>query len=545
MFEGSRGPDLTDIPSAVAKPKRRSSPQLVWLVPIVAVLIGGWLAVKTILEKGPTATITFKTAEGLEAGKTKVKYKNVEIGEVRTIGLSDDRSQIIVTVEFAKHAEDFLVDDTRFWVVRARVGGGQISGLGTLFSGAYIGLDIGRSTTKRNEFTGLEIPPIVTIDQPGRHFILRSDDLGSADLGTSIFFRHTQVGSVVAHELDQNGKGVTIKVFVNAPFDQYVNANTRFWDAGGIDMTLDASGVKVDTQSVISILLGGVAFESPAGTGAFPEADPDTVFRLFASRAAAMKQPDREMREFAMYFSEPLRGLTVGAPVEVNGLLVGEVKNIGFEYDARLKKISFPVDVAIFPGRLRALSQEGMAEPTPAEWKARMDTLVEQGLRGQLKTGSLLTGQLYVAVDFFPNAAPAKIDWMKKLPVFPTQPGTLVELQATLMNISKKLENMPIEQISADLRQALQSLNRTLVSADHAVKRMDKELAPAAKSTLEDARRMLNTAERTLASDAPLQQDLRTSLRDLSRASQSLRELTDLLDRQPESLIRGKKEFKR
>jgi len=186
-----------------------------------------------------------------------------------------------------------------------------------------------------------------------------------------------------------------------------------------------------------------------------------------------------------------------------------------------------------------------MAEPTPAEWKARMDTLVEQGLRGQLKTGSLLTGQLYVAVDFFPNAAPAKIDWMKKLPVFPTQPGTLVELQATLMNISKKLENMPIEQISADLRQALQSLNRTLVSADHAVKRMDKELAPAAKSTLEDARRMLNTAERTLASDAPLQQDLRTSLRDLSRASQSLRELTDLLDRQPESLIRGKKEFKR
>ena len=207
MFEGSRGSDLTDIPSAVAQPKRRSSPQLIWLVPIVAVLIGGWLAVKTILEKGPTVTITFKTAEGLEAGKTKVKYKNVDVGEVRAIVLSEDHSHIIVTVEFAKQAESFLVDDTRFWVVRARAGGGQISGLGTLFSGAYIGLDIGHSSTKSSEFTGLEIPPIVTGDQPGRHFILRADDSGSVDVGTALFFRHTHVGTVVAHELDPGRQG--------------------------------------------------------------------------------------------------------------------------------------------------------------------------------------------------------------------------------------------------------------------------------------------------------------------------------------------------
>src|SRR6185295_13148416 len=192
-----------------------------------------------------------------------------------------------------------------------------------------------------------------------------------------LFFRHTQVGTVVAHELDQDGKGVTIKVFVNAPYDQYINANTRFWDAGGIDITLDASGVKVDTQSVISILLGGVAFESPVGTGALPEADPDTVFHLYPGRAVAMKQPDQEMRVFTMYFWEPLRGLTVGAPVEVNGLLVGEVKNIGMYYDARLKKASFPIDVAVFPGRLRALSPEGHLDQTPAEQKARIDALVE------------------------------------------------------------------------------------------------------------------------------------------------------------------------
>jgi paraquat-inducible protein B len=545
MFEGSRGPDFTDIPSAVAVSKRRRPPQLIWLIPIVAVLIGGWLAVKSILDKGPTVTITFKTAEGLEAGKTKVKYKNVDIGEVKSLVLSEDHSKIIVTVEFEKQAQNFLVDDTRLWVVRPRAGGGQISGLGTLFSGAYIGLDIGHSSTKKREFTGLEIPPIVTEDEPGRQFMLRADDLGSLDVGTTVFYRHTQVGHVVAHELDQDGKGATAKFFVNAPHDQYVNANTRFWDAGGIDLTIDASGVKVDTQSVLSILAGGLAFEAPAGTGALPEADTDTVFHMYSSRAAAMKQPDREMLMFTMYFGDSLRGLTVGAPVELNGVEIGEVKSIRTEFSEQAQHFVFPVDVAVFPGRLRTMSRVGIADPTPAEQKGRIDKYVEGGLRAQLKTGSLLTGQMYIALDLFPKADPAKIDWTKSPPVFPTQPGTMVELQAALMKISKKLEDMPIEQISGDLRQALQSLNRTLVSAEQMVKRMDKEVAPAAKSALDDARRMLNTANQTLASDAPLQQDLRTSLRELSRAAESLRELTDLLERQPESLIRGKKESKR
>ena len=233
------------------------------------------------------------------------------------------------------------------------------------------------------------------------------------DVGTALFFRHTPVGTVVAHELDQDGKGVTVKVFVNAPHDQYVSANTRFWDASGIDMTLDASGVKVDTQSILSIMLGGIAFESPAGTEALPEADPDTVFHIYSSRAAAMKQPDIEMLVFTMYFEESLRGLTVGAPVELNGVEIGEVKKIMTGYDIQMGRWRFPVDVSVFPGRLRAMVRGGGTVPTPAEQKVRIDNYVANGLRGQLKTGSLLTGQMYVALDLFPNAAPAKIDWTK------------------------------------------------------------------------------------------------------------------------------------
>jgi len=545
MFEGSRGPDLSDIPSAVARPKRKSSPQLIWLIPIVAVLIGGWLAVKTILEKGPTITITFKTAEGIEAGKTKVKYKNIDIGEVKSVGFSKDLENIVLTVEMNKGAAPHLVEDVRFWIVKPRISGGQVSGIGTLFSGSYVEMDRGKSSTMREHFEGLEIQPAVTGDMEGRQFVLHGSDLGSHDVGTPVLFRRIQVGKVAVNELNKDGSGVTLKIFVESPYDKFVNSNTRFWDVSGIDITADAQGVKVNTDGLMAILLGGVAFEAPAGSEALPQADPDTVFSLFPSRTAAMKQPDAEMLMFTMYFGESLRGLTVGAPVELNGVGIGEVKSIKTEYNEQMSHFVFPVDVAIFPGRLRAMSRVGIADPTPAEQKARIDKFVEDGLRAQLKTGSLLTGQMYIGLEIFPKAAPAKIEWTKSPAVFPTQPGTMVELQATLMNISKKLEDMPIGQISADLRTALQSLNRTLVGAEQMVKRMDKEVTPAAKSALDDARRMLNTANQTLASDAPLQQDLRTSLRELSRAAESLRELTDLLERQPESLIRGKKESKR
>ena len=545
MFEGSRGPDFTDVPSAVAVSKRRKSPQLIWLIPIVAVLIGGWLAVKTILEQGPTITITFKTAEGIEAGKTKVKYKSIDIGEVKSVGFSKDLEHIVLKVEMNKGVAPHLVEDVRFWIVKPRISGGQVSGIGTLFSGSYIEMDRGKSSTRRENFEGLEMQPAVTGDMPGRQFVLQGKDLGSHDVGTPVLFRRIQVGKVAVNELSQDGSGITLKIFVESPYDKFVNSNTRFWDVSGIDITADAQGVKVNTEGLMAILLGGVAFEAPAGSEALPQADPDTVFSLFSDRAAAMKQPERETLVFTMYFEESLRGLTVGAPVELNGVTIGEVKGILTGYDNQLGRFRFPVDVAIFPGRLRSLSRERMADPTPAEQKARIDRIVEAGLRAQMKTGSLLTGQMYITLGIFPDAAPAKINWATSPPEFPTQPGMMIELQATLMNISKKLESMPIDKIGGDLRIALQSLNRTLVGAEQMVKRMDKEVAPAAEAALDDARRMLNTANQTLASDAPLQQDLRTSLRELSRAAESLRELTDLLERQPESLIRGKKESKR
>ena len=238
-------------------------------MPIIAVLIGGWLAVKAVIDKGPTITISFATGEGLEAGKTKIKFKNVDIGTVKGVSLSPDHGHVIARAELAKDAARLLVDDTRFWVVRPRISGGTVSGIGTLLSGSFIGMDLGAASTPRRDFVGLEMPPVIPSGVPGREFVLKGDDMGSLDVGSPIFFRRLQVGQVTSYNLDDNGKGVTMRVFINSPYDKYVKDDTRFWQASGVDVSLDTNGVKVNTQSLVAILIGGLAFQTPeenAGT---------------------------------------------------------------------------------------------------------------------------------------------------------------------------------------------------------------------------------------------------------------------------------------
>jgi paraquat-inducible protein B len=543
MVDDPRSSGFSGIPEAVAEPKRRWSPQLVWLIPLVAALVGGWLAVKAVLEKGPTVTITFKTAEGLEVGKTKVKYKELNVGELKQIAITKDLGQVVATVELVKEAKPYLVEDTRFWIVRPRIVGGQVSGLGTLLTGSYIGVDVGKSTNKRHEFIGLETPPIVIRDTPGRQFVLRAQDLGSLDIGSPVYFRKVAAGSVVAHELDKDGRGVTIKVFVNAPYDQFVNSNTRFWNASGIDVSVDATGIKVETQSLAAILIGGIAFETPSDSGSGSPVDEHSPFDLFANRAQAMKRPDVLAVPAVLYFNQSLRGLSVGASVEFRGIPVGEVKSINAEYNEAQDQIRLPVGIEIFPERLAAILVPGAQriKMDEASRRMRLDALVERGMRAQLRSGSLLNGQVYVALDFFPNAPKAKIDWAKPVPVLPTIPSSLEQVQEMLIALAKKLETMPVEEISADLRQALQTMNQTLKSMDKLAQRLEAEIVPATRNTLATTRRSLDAVERVLAEENPLQQDLREALRGLTRAAKSMRVLTDYLERHPEALIRGKR----
>lgn len=549
MNDMQQEPELSDIPEAVPEPRKRISLQLVWLIPIVAAIIGGTLAVKTYLQKGPTITISFKTGDGLEAGKTKVKYKDVEIGLVKDVSIAKDITHVIATVELRKEVTPYLVEDTKFWVVRPRISGGGITGLGTLMGGSFIGVDAGTSKKPQRVFTGLEFPPVVAMDVPGSRFQLHSADLGSLDIGSPVYFRRIQVGQVVSYELDKDGTGVTFTIFVAAPYDKYVRANTRFWNASGVDLTMDANGLKLDTQSLMSILVGGIAFQTLDETGAAPPTGASTAFTLFATRDEAMKNRDTISQSFVMVFKESVRGLSVGAPVDFRGLNVGEVTGIHVARDTRAKEVNMLVEMRIYPERLR--SRVVGAAPDPKEYRAILNEMVAHGLRAQLMSGNLLTGQLIVTLDFFPNNGKASVNWAMNPPSFPTTTGNLVELQATLMKIAKKLEKLPLDETVADVRKALQSLDVTLKDADKLVQRMNGDVVPEVRMTLEEARKTLDegrktlgAAKQTLSADGPLQQDLRVTLRELGRTAQSLRVLTDYLERHPESLIRGKQEDK-
>jgi len=543
VAEAPHSPDPAGLPEAVAAPPRRFRPQLVWIIPIVAILVGGWLAVKAVLERGPTITISFKTAEGLEAGKTKIKYKDVELGVVKTITLSPDRKSIVVTAELHKEAEEFLRADTEFFVVRPRVTAGGVSGLGTLLSGGYIGMDIGKSKESRRQFVGLEVAPIITGDEPGREFRLLADDQGSHDIGTPIYYRRVQVGQVVETSLDKDGKGVSFTIFIRKPYDKYVTPNTRFWNASGIDVSLDASGVQVRTESLVSIVVGGIAFQSLPEVPPEPPSEANAVFTLYPDRKEAFKQPDKVVDEYLLVFDGSVRGLSVGAPLDFRGITIGEVERIGVSINPATLEFHMPVLVKLFPERLRARHFiGGMLPQAESETvrRGRIRQLVEKGLRAQLRSGNLLTGQLYVALDIFPDAPKVKIDIARKLPEIPTIPGTFEELQETLTGIVKKLDKLQIEEIGADVRKALASADETLKGADTLLKRLDSDLIPDLRRALDSASLTLKNAENVLATGSPLQSDLLETLKELNRTLTSVRALADYLQQHPDSLLRGK-----
>ena len=300
------------IPESRTVPKRHTRISVVWVIPILAVVIGAWVAVTRIESEGPKISLVFSSAEGLEAGKTKIKYRGVEVGTITNIRLSDDHRRAVAIAQMAPRSEHFLVDDTRFGVVRPRISGATVSGLSTLISGAYVGMEIGTSSEQRDRFVVLETPPVVTGDVPGRFFVLRTGNLGSLDRGTPIFFRRLQVGQVSSYALSEDGQRFDVMIFVKAPYADFVTANTRFWQASGIDMQLSASGFSVQTQSLLSILIGGIAFVSPEGASVQTPAAANTTFTLFNTRAEAFEPPIRNPQNYEVTFNESVRGPHAG-----------------------------------------------------------------------------------------------------------------------------------------------------------------------------------------------------------------------------------------
>lgn len=503
-----------DYPSPRVEPKKRGL-SLIWLVPLLAILVGAGLVVRTVVERGPDIAVSFKTADGIEPGKTKVRYKSVEIGVVERVELSRDLEKISAVIRMDKSATALLVEDARFWVERPRVSGTNVEGLGTLLSGAFIGMDIGKSKKSERDFVGLDRPPLVTFTEPGTLYKLRARQLGSLDSGSPVFYRRVAVGQVVRYQMDENGRGLDIEIFIKAPYNRFVNAETRFWEASGVDVELSASGLTVEMQSLNSILSGGIAFETRGDPDKAAPAEKDATFRLYDRKVTAMAPEDDEIVPVRLLFNESVRGLSVGAPVDFRGIDIGKVTRIGGEVSQSKGVVQMVVDVDLYPNRFRDIN---IKKARKLPFKEGLDALVNGGLRAQLKTGNVVSGQLLVALDFYKDSPPAKVAWDNTPPILPTIPGSLArieervqEMLASASELLAKLKAMPLEQLSQDASTAMRSLDSTLKHVD-----------------------------RQMEDGSMLQQDLRDSLREISKAAAEARVFLEYQSRYPESLIKGK-----
>jgi len=549
--ENSEMKHAEQAPEAVVQTKRSFS--IIWVVPIIALLIGGWLTYKAMTEKGPVITITFETAEGLEAGKTKIKYKDVEVGKVTAIDLNKDRSGVVVSAEMSPDAKPYLTDKTQFWVVRATVAAGKVSGLGTLLSGAYIGVNPSPDGQKTRQFTGLEKPPLVTAGMPGRHFVLQSEELGSLDRGSPVYYRGIKVGQVVDYSFNHERDGVDVKIFVEAPFHEKVFENSRFWNASGIDMTMDATGIKLDTQSIVSILLGGVAFDLRQHDPPGEPAEVNHHFRLYPDQASSKEETYDVKRYYVMFFDQSVRGLSPGAPVEIKGIPVGEVVSVKLQFDEQMLDFKIPVLIVLEPERLDIVVTESgeivegaeknaevreTQEGTTLELRAKQ--LIEKGFRAQLKQGNLLTGQMFVDLDFYPDAPTTAFEKVNGYTVFPTVPAPLEQIVQRVENILGKVEKIPFGKIGQELQATITELNATLKEVKNISGKVNEETIPKVNASLEQLQDTLRGIESTLGPDSALNYNTRQVTSELALAIRSIRSLLEYLERDPQALILGK-----
>ena len=516
--------------------RRRWLPSLIWLVPLTAAVIGASLVVNAWRTAGPRVTISFQTAQGLEVGKTLVKYRSVTVGHVTGIALSADHNRVVVTADLLRSADDLLTADARFWVVRPRIGIGWASGLETLISGSYIAVEAGDAKPGQRDFVGVENPPPATHGLLGKSVVLHAKDVGSLALDAPVYFRRFEVGHVIDRQLEPGGDGARVVVFIDAPYDRLVTHATRFWNASGIDLTLGADGLKVRTQSLASVLAGGIAFEMAPTAQDVGQVSSGAEFTLFDDQAAAMAPPDGEPRYVRMRFTQSLRGLSVGAPVDFIGVNIGQVFSLDLDYDPEHKSFPVIVTALIYPPRMgkayEVLEQSGTA--TSEDKMAKLvGQLVARGLRAQPRTGNLLTGQLYIALDFIPGSRPARFDVSVRPLEIPTVSGSVEELQQKLVSIVDKIDRMPIAQIG-------RHLDQDLVGLDGALQELRTEVMPAGSAAFNSLHTTLGTVDHALADDAPWRDNIDQTVVEARSTLRSVRSLTEYLDRHPEALLRGR-----
>ena len=551
-------------PTAVVRSSRiehRRRLSLIWAIPVVTVIIGGWLAWRTLSDRGPLITITFETAEGLKAGQSHVLHKDVEMGVVQKVTLTPDLKRVQVTVRMNREAQPLLTDQAQFWVVRPRFFAGSISGLQTLFSGSYIDLlPAAEGGNPQRDFVGLENPPVLQSDVPGRTFLLTANRIGSLNLGSPIMFRDLEVGEILGWDVSEMARKITVHAFVREPFDKYVHDNSRFWNASGAKIQLGANGLEVQVELLRAVVLGGIAFETPDDPHVTAESETDHSFQLFDSEEAAEGSTFKRSVPFVAKFTGSVSGLKAGAAVTLRGLKIGEVSSVSLVFDRALDNVVAPVHFTLEPGRISMLDL-----PTGGNLDARMRELVKRGLRVKLESGSILTGSKQLALDIYHDAGPGELRKEGDDYVIPAMGGG-DDVATAATDLVNRLSDIPFESIGKNLDQTLAgvstlvndkqlgesvaNLRSTLASTQTLVDNLNHGLAPAMQrlpviaSGLEDSvkrtDKLIGSLDSGYGGDSRFNRDVSQLMAQLTDAARSIRVLADLLSRHPEALIRGR-----
>ena len=549
-------------PEAEVKKGRRIS--AVWIIPMVAALIGAWLVYKTVSQQGPEITIAFETAEGLEPGKTQIKYKEVVVGTVAAVSLDPVERTVSATAEMARTAEPLLTETARFWVVRPRLGIRDISGLGTLISGAYVELDPGSGGASRFEFVALDEPPVVKADTPGKELVLTTTNLGSLSRGSPVYFKGIDVGEVLGYELAEDMSLITVHIFVHAPHDQLIRRTTRFWNVSGLNISMDANGMKVETGTLQSLVLGGIEFETPNLLSGSEPVAAGTEFVLFDRKDAVRETAPAKRARFILFFQSSVRGLSIGAPVEFRGIRIGSVLDVRLEFDPVTSEFRIPVLIDIEPQRVSIFDRSLIGSKLTLEQRqANLDLIIGRGLRARLKTGSFITGQLFVDLDLHPEAPAILTGLNAEYAEIPTIPPSLEEIANSVTDLLAKLQRLPLDTISKkvldtldgadrlinsrEIKGALASLSEVSARIEKLVAKADEKVVPEITAALSQIASTLKKAERTLDSidsvvspESELRYETQTAIQELSATARSVRRLAEFLERNPSALLTGK-----
>ncbi|MGI9304171.1 MAG: intermembrane transport protein PqiB, partial [Gammaproteobacteria bacterium] len=447
----------------------------IWVVPIVAAILGIWVVAHAYSTRGPLVAITFDTADGIEVGKTKIKLRAVELGLVEGIELTEGMNGVTVHARLDREARDLLREDTQFWVVRPRLGPAGISGMGTLLSGAYIEISPGIGESGMREYRGQDDIPVTPPTTPGLHVVLTAPNAATLRPGNPVMYRGYTVGRVESAELDTETGHGRYGVFVKAPYHGLVTSNTRFWNSSGISMDMHAGGLSVKTESIEAMLVGGVSFDLPEDAEPGIAVDKYAEFELFPDHKSINTHPFVHHKDYVLLFDTSVRGLVKGAPVQYRGIQVGTVRSVSFDHvsdDTTLGPdghIRIPVLIRLDPARINLPdTTEGASE-----FAHIMETSVASGLRASLKSGSLVTGRLFVALDFFDDVEPATIDVGDGYHIFPTESSGLEQIEHKISSLLDKLQQLPLDSTLASTKGALDEIAKAAAAGNSTLEDLD------------------------------------------------------------------------